>query len=85
MTEEQGRSKFAQVGSLSHMAFEVRLRRFQRVYAMRHGEPPYPMKMSLQGIANELVRQGHERVTRERIRQILKEGPPRPPPTRTRP
>jgi hypothetical protein len=84
MTEEQRRSKFAEVGSLSHMAYEVRLRRFKKVHAMRHGEPPYPMKMSLQGIANELVRQGQERVSRERIRQILKE-PPRPPPTRSRP
>ena len=61
------------------MSFETRIARFNLMLAMRHGLPPYEQRMSLQQVADELVRLGHEPMTRERVRQILQEPPkPRP-------
>lgn len=45
------------------------------MYAMKNGLPPHDRALSLQEIADEMVRLGYERLTRERVRQLLKAAP----------
>lgn len=77
MTQEPFRSKFAEAGARSKMDYEMRLVRFSLMLAMKNALPPYSRKLSLQLIADELARLGYERISRERVRQLLREGRPR--------
>lgn len=76
MAQERTQSRFAEVGARSHLAYELRLQRFNLLHAMRNGLPPYDRKLSLQQAADEMVRLGYERLSRERVRQLVKQGPP---------
>lgn len=76
MTERPSRKRFAEIGARSNTPYAERLARYLLVYAVRNGLPPYERRLSLQEVADELVRLGHEPVSRERIRQLLKDGPP---------
>jgi hypothetical protein len=78
MTQERSRSRFVEMGARSKMPYEARLKRFNLMLAMRSGVPPYDRKLSLRQVADELVRLGYERIGRERVRQLVKEGPPIP-------
>lgn len=46
------------------------------IFAMRFGLRPYDRKYSLQQIADELARIGYRKIGRERVRQVLDQGPP---------
>lgn len=78
MSASTPRSRYAEVGARSHMPYEARLVRFTLMHAMRNGQPPYDRKLSLQDVADEMVHLGYERVSRERVRQLLKVPPTDP-------
>jgi hypothetical protein len=77
MPDEPARSRFAEAGAKSHMRYETRVVRFALMHSMRNGLPPYDRRFSLQEIANEMVALGYERLSRERVRQILDAPPQR--------
>ncbi len=69
-------ASYVELGSLSHTPYRIRLERYELIFSMRHGLRPYDRKHSLQQIADELARTGHRRIGRERVRQLLDQGPP---------
>jgi hypothetical protein len=76
MKQDHTVSRFAQLGARSHLPYEVRLERFNLLHAMRNGLAPYDRRFSLRQAADEMVRLGYERTSRERVRQLLAQGPP---------
>lgn len=77
MKQDHTISRFAQLGARSHLPYEVRLERFNLLHAMRNGMRPYDRTFSLRQAADEMVRLGYERMSRERVRQLVKQGAPR--------
>jgi hypothetical protein len=79
-------SRFAIYGAQSQMPYQARLHRYVLMVAMRTGIPPHDHKYSLAEIADSLAELGYERLSRERVRQLLvappSEKPVSPPPRR---
>jgi hypothetical protein len=69
------RSRFAIHGGRSHLPYGFRLARYELMRSMREGAPPYDRPYSLQQIADALAELGFERMSRERVRQLLRDRP----------
>jgi hypothetical protein len=63
--------RYREVGGRSNLPFRVRLERYCLIRSMRDGAAPFDRPLSLQQIADRLVGLGYERMSRERVRQLL--------------
>jgi hypothetical protein len=77
MSPNTDRPSFAEFGSLSNTPYGDRLRRYDLIVAMSDGLPPFERRHSLRQIAALLVLHGYGRISAERVRQLLDQGPPR--------